>query len=594
VQQRQSDERVWIRFAVRDTGIGIDAAELPRLFKPFTQLDGSTTRRYGGSGLGLSICRHLIELMQGELEVDTQPGEGSTFSFVIPFGISGTKARENWLPEPSLRGLKVLVVDDNPTAVELLSERLTSFTFDVTSASNATEALRLLSQADSTEKKPYRLVLMDWRMPGLNGIEAGRHIKRNRDRLSFVPAVILITAYGREEVMLQAEDAGLDAILIKPVSPSVLFDTLIRVLSGDEELESIHVGKTIPRQRLSGTVLLVEDNVINQQVAQELLEGMGLAVHTVSNGQQAIDALSQHTFDLVLMDLQMPEMDGYEATRRIRANAKYEQLPLIAMTAHAMADEREQCLAAGMNEHVPKPIDPRHLYNTLSRWLKPATEQPPLQPAVRSDDSDIVFPDNLHGIDLHWGLERVGGNRRLYRNLLNEFVANHSQDREKLELNLQRAEIDHARRTLHTLEGVTGNIGAHALQEASKNLHYALKSDQISPQGGLPDAFCQAFDELFNGLRSYLGALPPPHPSPLAATAATPTDSEINKLITTLDNMLAEGNPDAKGLFQTLDKMLEQQDISELTSRLAQQIRDYDFDLAKETLAALSDHLRNR
>jgi polar amino acid transport system substrate-binding protein len=247
-----------------------------------------------------------------------------------------------------------------------------------------------------------------------------------------------------------------------------------------------------------------------------------------------------------------------------------------------------------MNEHVPKPIDPSHLFHTLSRWLKPAIEQPPPQPAVRPDDSDIVLPDNLPGIDLHWGLERVGGNRRLYRNLLNEFVANHGQDMEKLELNLQRTEIDLVRRILHTLEGVTGNIGAHALQEASKNLHYALKSDQISPQGGVPDAFRRAFDELFNGLRSYLEASHSPHPGPLTDTAATPTDTEINQLIATLDDMLAQGNPDAKGLFQTLNKMLEQQDTAELTSRLAQQIRDYDFELARETLVALSDHLRNR
>jgi polar amino acid transport system substrate-binding protein len=593
-QERRSDERVWIRFAVRDTGIGIDAAELPRLLKPFTQQDSSTTRRYGGSGLGLSICRHLIELMQGELKVDTKPGEGSTFSFVIPFGIGGTKAKESWLPEPALRGLRVLVVDDNPTAVELLSERLISFTFDVTSASNAAEALRLLSETNSSENNPYRLVFIDWRMPGLNGIEAGRHIKQNKDGLCVVPAVILITAYGREEVMRQAEDAELDAILIKPVSPSVLFDTMIRVLSGNEELETMQANKTIPAQRLSGVVLLVEDNVINQQVAQELLEGMGLAVQTAGNGLQALDALSRQTYDLVLMDLQMPEMDGYEATRRIRADAKYQQLPVIAMTAHAMADEREQCLAAGMNEHVPKPIDPAHLYRTLSRWLKPATEQPPAQPAVPPDDSDIVFPDNLPGIDLHWGLERVGGNRRLYLNLLNEFVANHGQDMEKLELNLQRSEIDLVRRILHTLEGVTGNIGAHTLQEASKNLHYALKSDQISPQGGVPNAFRHAFDELFNGLRSYLEASPSPGSEPLADTAATPSDTEIDQLISTLDDMLAQGNPDAKGLCQRLNKMLEQQDTSELTSRLAQQIRDYDFDLARETLAALSGHLRNR
>jgi polar amino acid transport system substrate-binding protein len=589
----QSETGISIRFTVRDTGIGIDKTELPRLFQPFNQLDGSTTRRYGGSGLGLSICLHLIELMQGEIMVDSTPGKGSTFSFVIPLGISGSTVRENWLPEPDLRGLKVLVVDDNPTALELLTERLVSFTFDVSATLNAKDALNLLSEANHSEDNPYRLVLMDWRMPGLNGIDAGRHIKQNRDKLSLVPAVILITAYGREEVMLHAEESGLDAILIKPVSPSVLFDTVIRVLSNEEEHKVIQAGGTAPTQRLSGTVLLVEDNVINQQVAQEILEGMGLLVHTVNNGQEAVDTLDQHSYDLVLMDLQMPEMDGYEATRRIRADAKYDQLPLIAMTAHAMADEREHCLDVGMNEHVPKPIDPAHLYKVLCQWLEPAISQAP-QETTRDSQSERQFPTNLTGIDLLWGIERVGGNEQLYLNLLTEFVSNHGQDLAKLETNLQRSDIDSARRTLHTLEGVSGNIGAHTLQQAAKELHRHLSKDNASQTSSLPDTFSQAFVQLFNEIRSFLADLA----TPLDATASdatvkpAETDIAIDKLIKSLDDMLAAGNPDAKGLFQTLHQTLNQQDHAEITDCLAKQIRDYDFDLARETLAKLSEHLR--
>jgi polar amino acid transport system substrate-binding protein len=593
--EKQSEAGVWLRFKVQDTGIGIDKSELPRLFKPFNQLDGSTTRRYGGSGLGLSICLHLIELMRGELTVDSTPGKGSTFSFVIPLGMCGTTIRENWLPEPDLRGLKVLVVDDNPTALELLTERLASFTFDVTSTLNATEALKLLSEADRNEEKPYRLVLMDWRMPGLNGIEAGRHIKQNLDKLSLIPAVILITAYGREEVMLQAEESGLDAILIKPVSPSVLFDTVIRVLSDEGEHNVIQVGSTSPTQRLSGTVLLVEDNVINQQVAQEILEGIGLLVHTVNNGQEAIDALGQHSYDLVLMDLQMPEMDGYEATRRIRADAKYEQLPLIAMTAHAMAEEREQCLEAGMNEHIPKPIDPAHLYKVLSQWLKPAITQAPQQSVRHSQLDDIELPASLPGIDLHWGLERIGGNKQLYLNLLVEFVTNHGQDIAKLEASLQQSDIDGTRRILHTLEGVSGNIGAHTLQQSAKELHNSLMKDKVSQISSLPNAFSQAFKQLFTELRNFLAELAIPHDSTSLNTTPKPAevDLTIDTLITSLDEMLAIGNPDAKSLFQTLNQMLYQQGSTELTDRLAKQIRDYDFDLARETLATLSEHLRN-
>jgi CheY-like chemotaxis protein len=502
---------------------------------------------------------------------------------------------ENWLPEPDLRGLKVLVVDDNPTALELLTERLASFTFDVTSTLNAKQALKLLSEADRNEEKPYRLVLMDWCMPGLNGIEAGRHIKQNLDKLSLIPAVILITAYGREEVMLQAEESGLDAILIKPVSPSVLFDTVIRVLSDEGEHNVIQVGSTSPTQRLSGTVLLVEDNVINQQVAQEILEGIGLLVHTVNNGQEAIDALGQHSYDLVLMDLQMPEMDGYEATRRIRADAKYEQLPLIAMTAHAMAEEREQCLEAGMNEHIPKPIDPAHLYKVLSQWLKPAITQAPQQSVKHSQLDDIELPTSLPGIDLHWGLERIGGNKQLYLNLLVEFVTNHGQDTAKLEASLQQSDIDGTRRILHTLEGVSGNIGAHTLQQAAKELHSSLMKDKASQITSLPNAFNQAFEQLFNELRSFLAELAIPLSSTSLNTTPKPAEADltIDKLITSLDEMLAVGNPDAKSLFQTLNQMLNQQGPTELTDRLAKQIRDYDFDLARETLATLSEHLRN-
>jgi polar amino acid transport system substrate-binding protein len=592
--ERQGEAAVWINFSVQDTGIGIDKAELPRLFKPFNQLDGSTTRRYGGSGLGLSICLHLIELMQGTLRVDSAPGKGSTFSFIIPLGISASTVRKNWTPEPGLRGLKVLVVDDNPTALELLTERLASFTFDVTSTLNAREALNLLSEADRSGEKPFRLVLMDWRMPGLNGIEAGRHIKQNRDKLSLVPAVILVTAYGREEVMLQAEESGLDAILIKPVSPSVLFDTVIRVLSDEDEQKVIQVGAPSPTQRLSGTVLLVEDNIINQQVAQEILEGMGLLVYTVNNGQEAIDALSQHSYDLVLMDLQMPEMDGYEATRRIRSDAKHEQLPVIAMTAHAMADERERCLEAGMNEHVPKPIDPVHLHKILSQWLKPATTQSTKQSARRSQPDDIELPANLPGIDLHWGLERIGGNKQLYLNLLTEFVTNHGQDLTALKASLQQSDIDGARRILHTLEGVSGNIGANTLQQAAKALHSDLVKENTSQITRLPEPFSQAFTQLFNGLRSHLAELAPPQDAMPSDTTPKAAKADIDSLITSLDALLAAGNPDAKSLFQTLHKMLNQQHSAELTERLAKQIQDYDFDLARDTLTTLSEHLRNR
>ncbi len=592
--ERQTNTRAWIKFAVQDTGIGIEKAELPRLFSPFTQLDDSTTRRYGGSGLGLSICIHLVELMQGMLNVETEPGQGSTFSFVVPFGISDAPTRKSWIPEPGLRGLRVLVVDDNPTALELLSERLDSFTFDVTPATNASKALQLLARADLEENEPYRLVLMDWRMPGLNGIEAGRQIKTNKANLSFVPAVILVTAFGREEVILQAEEADLDGILIKPVSPSVLYDTVIRALSEHEEIDVKPQLRADQRHRLAGNLLLVEDNIINQQVARELLENLGLSVYTVNNGKEAIDALRLHDFDLVLMDLQMPEMDGYEATRHIRAQAEYKDLPLIAMTAHAMADEREKCLAAGMNEHIPKPIDPEHLYQTLKRFLKTATRPSPHELPSVQKESPVPFPDTLPGIDLKWGLERVGGNSRLYLNLLKEFVANHYEDRERLERDLTQRDIEDARRTLHTLQGVSGNIGARRLQEESEALHNRLVRDEADLTGPLPAGFNDSFSELFDGLKNFLVRTDQQTEQTGKRREGKTDKSDIGKLLQSLDQLLAVGDPEAKSLFQSMSNSLNQPHTVSLKEQLSGQIQDYDFDQARETLAALSDQLRMR
>jgi polar amino acid transport system substrate-binding protein len=587
--EKTTGQSLWLRFIVEDSGLGIDPEALPRLFEPFTQLDDSTTRRFGGSGLGLSISTHLIELMQGELEVDSTPGKGSRFSFVLPLKTSDHVITKDWLPEPSLRGLRVLVVDDNPTALELISERLTSFTFDVTSSQSATEALNLLKQAEQNGDTAFELVLMDWRMPGLDGLEASRRIKRNSINLKQIPAIILITAYGREEVMQQAEKVGMDAVLIKPISPSLLFDTVVRVLS-DERLTDHAAGSSGKvSQRLSGLVLLVEDNVINQQVAQELLEGMGVMVHTVNNGRQAIEALNQNSYDLVLMDLQMPEMDGYEATRRIRADDKYKALPLIAMTAHAMADEREACLAAGMDEHIPKPIDPANLYNVISQWLKPDINNTNDKRPLRPGQEDVELPEQLPGIDLDWGLERVGGNRQLYSNLLVEFATNHGGDMQRLDSDLQRGEIDDARRTLHTLEGISGNIGAHNLQEASKHLQMSLADGDM--ESDLPDNFRLAFTELLDGLQGYVEESGPPvynlHSDP------APSDRKnIEQLTRALDDALAAGNADAKNLFQRLNNSIKQEDSADLMNQLSEHIQNYDFDLARECLNTLSQHLR--
>jgi len=575
---RREDGRVALRFEVQDTGIGIESVEIERLFGAFTQLDGSTTRRYGGSGLGLSICRHLVRLMGGEIEVRSAPGEGSTFYFTLPFALQAGQGTEKMFDEPSLRGLRVLVVDDNPLAREILCERLVSFTFDVAQAEGAGEAMERLRQADR-QAKPFKLVLMDWRMPDLDGLEAGRLIKGSSD-LSHIPAVILVTAYGREELMRQAEEAGLDGFLIKPVSPSVLFDTLARALHVGPDWEAPRVAAVTHDLRLVGDVLLVEDNLINQQVAQEILEAMGLTVSCADNGREALELLHVRDFDLVLMDIQMPEMDGYEAVRHIRAEPRYGELPIVAMTAHAMTEERKKCLAAGMNDHVPKPIDPEALFNTLRQWLKTEKRTRPEQ-VYEVDDT---LPDELPGIDLRWGLERIGGNRKLFRKLLSEFSLNHGQALQSIESRLNEGDLETTRRELHTLHGVSGNIGALELQQAVQGFEAELRAGRVHGAEDIPKAFHEAFTTLFDTLMHLREEPDSSTPSEARSEASTLTRETLLSQLRQLERMLAEGDADAGERLRRIVEGTQDFALNERLRQIAEEIGNYDFDAARELL----------
>lgn len=580
-KERQEGERIWLRFSVSDSGIGIPPEQLPRLFSAFTQLDDSTTRRYGGSGLGLSICRHLVELMGGEIEAHSEPGKGSAFIFHLPF-IPVKGEVQTLKPDPDLRGLRALVVDDNPSAREILAERLSSFTFETSTAQNAEQALALLKAAED-EERPFQLVLMDWRMPGMNGVEAGRQIKHGGE-LKQIPAVILVTGFGREEVMHQAESVGLDGFLIKPVSPSTLFDTVIRVLGGSRMSGG---GATFNEVRgyLQKRVLLVEDNTVNQQVAREILEGMGLEVVIAENGREAVDAVKTEDYDLVLMDIQMPEMDGYEATRHIRTQPDKKTLPIVAMTAHAMSGERERCLAAGMNEHVPKPIDPARLFATLSRWLKSSDKAP--DRVVEEDD--VALPDNLPGIDLQWGLERIGGNRKLFRKLLGEFVAHHGGAPQLILQRLGEGNEEDARRELHTLKGVAGNIGARTLQREAEQLEQTLMAGQIS-NAELPSSFLEAFDVLLTGL----GELQHDGTQSEKTTRTIDGQVDLQQQLQQLQQMLMEGDSGAVKVIAMIDALVSDKTQQQQLRQLTTQIENYDFDTAQHTLGQLSASLMGK
>ena len=477
------DNQVTLRFAVRDTGIGLSREQIARLFQSFTQANGSTSRKFGGTGLGLAISKRLVEIMGGEIWVDSETGVGSTFSFTVLLGSQTGTERSRTLPVTDLGSMRMLIVDDNATSRQILKDILESLDFEVALATSGEEAITEVIQA--AENRPYDLVLMDWKMPGINGVEAARRIKANT-AMSKAPKVILVTAYGREDVMHDAQQAELDGFLLKPVSSSVLFDTILSTFGRQVPKQAAATPKRKHAAQPAGSargarILLVEDNQINQEVAMEILTQAGLVVTIANNGKEALAVLECAAFDGVLMDVQMPEMDGYAVTRALRGQERWQNLPVIAMTANAMAGDREKCLQAGMNDYVSKPVDPDELLAIIERWVKPTQPAAAPSAATQSDYPGEAPPElsALQGIDIVTGLQRVRGNQGLYTNLLRQFAADHVDDVTAIRAALDAGDRKLAQRLAHTLKGAAGNLAATELYTVAKDVETGLKTTTV-------------------------------------------------------------------------------------------------------------------
>jgi polar amino acid transport system substrate-binding protein len=525
---QQDQEQVVLKFSVSDTGIGLTAEQVSKLFQSFTQADTSTTRKYGGTGLGLTISKRLVEMMGGEIWVESEPGQGTTFSFTANFS-PGTRQEQRRPATPvDLREMKVLVVDDNATSRDIFREMLTAFSFDVTLAASGEEGVAEFEKAG--QKHPFELVIMDWKLPGIDGFEASRQIKNQPD-VSAPPAIIMVTAYGREEMMQLSEAHGLEGFLIKPVNPSMLFDTIMQIFGHELHPQSAALRKdeqnTVALKAIRGArILLVEDNEINQQVAGEILSAAGFRVSIANNGQEAVDAVKANDFDGVLMDIQMPVMDGYEATRKIRElqlkaqsskleaaegsegsasnlQPKTSNLPIIAMTAHAMSGDQEKSLAAGMVDHITKPIDPEHLFATLLKWIQPragADEAVGHESAFDDQQPNKAVPDSqvsaesgaiaenppiptfLAGFDLDEGLKRLQGNQKLYRKLLVNFAGSYANATDDIRRALASSDYEQAHQLVHSIKGVAANLAAAGLLGTAVELEKLVKHiDPVMP-----------------------------------------------------------------------------------------------------------------
>jgi two-component system sensor histidine kinase/response regulator len=546
----QTGEKVQLAFSVRDTGIGMTPEQTARLFQPFSQADMSTTRRYGGTGLGLTISRRLVELMGGQIGLASEPGVGTTFHFTVWLQRGSETTSGRVFPE-RLPLLHVLVVDDNAAARDILVDALSSVVEVVDVVSSGAEALAAVRQADATT--PYDVLFMDWRMPGLDGLETTRRI-RDDSASQHQPAVVMVTAFGREEVREEAEQLGIAAFLVKPVTRSLLVDTLV-TLFAPEATEAADAGAALTGHgaNLSGMrILLVEDNEINQQIAVELLQGTGATVEVAQNGRLGVEHLQRGPFpppfDLVLMDLQMPEMDGFQATAQIRADARIAMLPILAMTAHATLEERQRCLGAGMDGHLAKPIDPAILFETVRQhW-----HSPPEAAATTTEEASAAIPatseaplaaeeplPEVAGLDAADGLLRVAGNRTLYLKLLRQFVEQQADAPAQIGAQLAAGDFATAERVAHSVKGVAGNLGAGPVQVAAAELERAIGSRaELASLEALREQFARALTELVEDLRRALGSPPAPPAPPDGVLAVDP--AEIARVIAEMGRCLAE------------------------------------------------------
>ena len=482
--EEETENDIVLRFTIRDSGIGLTQEQIGKLFQAFTQADTTTTRKFGGTGLGLSISKRIVDLMNGEIWVESTPGEGSKFIFTARFGKAvERRAAKRHIPNVDLQGMRVLAVDDNATSRHILQSYLESFTFKVTMAASGLEALRAVEQANRNGI-PYQFVVLDWKMPGMDGIETARKTHAMAG-LSTMPKILLISSFSQDDMLKQVEDNVVDGILSKPFLQSELFNATLEIFGRAEArgkrgaVTALFHSSLV--EKVSGAyLLLAEDNEINQQVARELLEKAGVTVAIAENGEEALTRLWEEKFDGVLMDMQMPVMDGIAATREIRKNPRFADLPIIAMTANVMAGDIEQCLAAGMNDHITKPLDPNQMLATLAKWITPAQPAAVPAPELKVAQGQDGLP-NLPGVRVDEGVRRMGGSVASYCIILEKFRNGQRNTITEIRSTIAADDWKETERLVHTLKGLLGTLGAEKLNDKATELETAIK-DRVHVQ----------------------------------------------------------------------------------------------------------------
>ncbi|HVK93599.1 MAG TPA: PAS domain S-box protein [Noviherbaspirillum sp.] len=571
------DGKIQLQFVVRDTGIGMTPEETTKLFRAFSQADESTTRKYGGTGLGLSISKRLVELMGGDIRLESEAGIGTTIHFTAWFGLAEPRYQPSTVP-PALNGMRVLVVDDNANARAVLTDSLAALPLQIELACNASKALDMIRTADRGQA--YGVVLTDIHMPGMSGTELIRQVKCD-DKLQAPPRIVLLTAHGREDAHDPAMQVPADGFLLKPVNASALRDTLIALVA-PRHTRPTRSRETTPRFK-NLTILLVEDNEINQQIAVELMRTAGIAVDVASNGRAAVEQLASvepNRYGMIFMDIQMPEMDGHEATRRIRADARFNTLPIVAMTAHAMVEERERCFAVGMNDHLAKPVDPAVLYRTIKRWCP---EQLETEQATTDVAPSAVEPElHIDGVDVQDGLVRTLGNRDLYLHMLQRFRQSQSDAVARINAALPQDRVL-AERLAHSLKGSAGLLGAMAVQRLSARLESGIRDGL---QENALRSLLDALDASMRALHAAIGKLASGNMQESRTSSFPPAEHrQAQAVIQRFADLLRDSDGEATDMLIDSRNLLAASLDASTCARIERAVRNYDFD---EALAALT------
>ncbi len=605
---KQSDpESVSLLFSVTDTGIGLNPEHHKNLFDAFAQADSSTTRKYGGTGLGLTICKKMVDLMGGDIWVDSEPGKGSVFSFTVHLDKQKNQIQavhqkqDNISLEKALlklQGAHILVVEDNALNQEVAIDLLNGNGMIVTVANNGEEALSIL------ENKTFDGVLMDCQMPVMDGYATTRKI-RAQQRFKSLP-VIALTANAMKGDREKVLESGMNDHISKPIHPNEMFTVMSKWISPSKLHEKTEVRSPKKKPELSfadlhgAHILLVEDNTLNQELAVDFLNEIGVSVTVANNGKEALDILQNEPFDGILMDCQMPIMDGYEATRKIREQEKFKGLPIIALTADAMQEDIEKTLLSGMNDHIIKPINPTAMYQTMRKWISSSTlENSVVARTDNKNEKRIEIPD-IEGIDIIKGLITTNGNEKLYLKLLRKFITNQSDFTRQFQLAFETENIQMAIRIVHTLKGLAGSIGAGELQEAALILEKSVKDhDDVRSIENNFENVVKLLDRLIKELTEKIKQYDLTHtdisyqhnPSQIQRNELHDIDNLLKPRLEELRELIKESDTSAKSILEELrildSNVLYRNDID----AVLQDLENYNFDDALEKLDAFLSEL---